>query len=171
MPQFSMVQIAALAIAAGVTAAVIGLAMALAQAKVKMLVELTGKAMAQKIIGHRELKAAAAVDALASRAADDMDGDIARQSFADAARDAGMTAEEAQQQWWETESARSFKSTTQTDWHDYYINDSRNNGLSYEEAIEWVDKQEAMIDSALGYLRDGLDLDAAIERAREEHRS
>ena len=175
----SMAGIVALVVAAGFTAGVIGILLAVAQAKVKLFMELTAKAMAQKIIDKRTAKAASAdalmastaVAAIANRVADDVDGDLARQNFADAAADAAMTPEEAQQMWWETESARSFNADKSggTDWHDFYIKDSQKNGLSYEEAIEWVDRQEAMIDSAMGYLRLGMTADEAITLARHEN--
>ena len=174
-----MVQIAALAIAAGVTAAVIGLAMAVAQAKVKMLMELTGKAMAQKIIDHRDLKAAATVDALASRVADDMDGDLARQSFVDSARDAGMTPEEAQAHWWETENERSFNidrstaASVRTDWTAYYVAAALEDAehLTYEQAIVKVDRDEERIATAMAYLEMGHPVWMAIDMANADDMS
>lgn len=173
MPQFDMSTVVALALAAGVSVSVIGIAMAIAVAKVKMLTKLTLKAMADKATNYVEERESKREQQAIKKLTADISRDTAKAYMVDevvqAGMDAGMSREEALADWWERESAASFGSQQKTDWHQYYIVDSQSHGLSYEEAIEWVDRQEAMIESALDHVRTGVAVHDAIELARAEH--
>jgi hypothetical protein len=50
-----------------------------------------------------------------------------------------------------------------TKWRDHYVQQS------HEQAIEHVDRQEALIDRSLLYVRAGLAADHAIDRARKDY--
>jgi hypothetical protein len=61
------------------------------------------------------------------------------------------------------------RAAARTRWYDFYVEQTANYGLTFEQAVDYVDHQEALIDRSLLYVRAGLAADQAIDRARKDY--